>query len=84
MVVETDLRRRMVWLTKTGARQREATIPICHAAHAPVAKIVSPDLARRMAHETEMLNRGSQTEQGVEMMMGSRTASSTYQHNVRR
>jgi DNA-binding MarR family transcriptional regulator len=53
--VETDLRRRMVWLTETGARRLEAAIPIWRAAHAKLTKRLSTDLARRLAAETEAL-----------------------------
>ncbi len=54
-VVETDLRRRMVWLTETGARRLEAAIPLWRQAHARLAKHLSPDLARRLADATECL-----------------------------
>ncbi len=54
-VVETDLRRRTVWLTETGARRLEAAIPIWRRAHAKLEKVLSPDLARRLAEETEAL-----------------------------
>ena len=54
-VVETDLRRRAVWLTETGARRLEAAIPLWRKAHARLAKHVSPDLARRLADATESL-----------------------------
>jgi len=54
-VVETDLRRRMVWLTETGARRLEAAIPIWRAAHAKLAKRLSPNLARRLAEEAMAL-----------------------------
>ena len=56
-VVETDLRRRTVWLTETGARRLEAAIPIWRRAHAKLAKLLSPDLARRLADGTEALIR---------------------------
>jgi DNA-binding MarR family transcriptional regulator len=55
--VETDLRRRMVWLTETGARRLEAAIPIWRRAHAKLEKLLSPDLARRLAEEAEALTR---------------------------
>jgi len=55
--VETDLRRRMVWLTETGARRLEAAIPVWRGAHARLAKRLSPDLARRLADATESLAR---------------------------
>jgi DNA-binding MarR family transcriptional regulator len=58
-VVETDLRRRMVWLTETGARRLEAAIPIWRRAHARLAKLMSPDLARQLAEATEALERPS-------------------------
>jgi len=53
--VENDLRRRMVWLTETGARRLEAALPVWRAANAELAKHVSPDLTRRLARETETL-----------------------------
>jgi len=54
-VVETDLRRRAVWLTETGARRLEAAIPIWRRAHAKLAKLLAPDLARRLADQAETL-----------------------------
>ena len=54
-VVETDLRRRAVWLTETGARRLEAAIPVWRSAHAKLAKRLSPDLARRLADGAEAL-----------------------------
>jgi DNA-binding MarR family transcriptional regulator len=57
-VDETDLRRRTVWLTETGARRLEAAIPVWRRAHAKLAKLLSPDLARRLADQTEALIRG--------------------------
>ena len=56
-MVETDLRRRTVWLTETGARRLEAAIPLWRTAHAKLAKRLSPDLARRLAEATEALVR---------------------------
>src|SRR5208282_3585304 len=56
-VVETDLRRRAVWLTETGARRLEAAIPVWRRAHAKLTKRLPLDLARRLADETEMLTR---------------------------
>jgi DNA-binding MarR family transcriptional regulator len=53
--VETDLRRRAVWLTETGARRLEAAIPVWRKAHAKLARRLSPELARRLAGETETL-----------------------------
>ena len=56
-VVESDLRRRAVWLTETGARRLEAAIPVWRKANAKLARRLLPDLARRLADEAEALNR---------------------------
>jgi DNA-binding MarR family transcriptional regulator len=56
-VVESDQRRRSVWLTETGARRLQAAIPIWRRAHAALAKRLAPDLARRLAEESEALTR---------------------------
>ena len=55
VMVETDLRRRAVWLTETGARRLEAAIPIWRRAHTKLAKGLSPNLARRLADQAEVL-----------------------------
>ena len=57
-VVETDLRRRTVWLTETGARRLEVAIPIWRRAQARLAAALSPDLARRLADQSELLATG--------------------------
>ena len=54
-VVETDLRRRAVWLTEAGARQLEAAIPIWRRAHARLAETISPALVRKLADATQRL-----------------------------
>src|SRR5262249_44709477 len=54
-VVESDLRRRMVWLTEIGARRLEKAIPVWRAAHARLARSLSAELARRLATEAEKL-----------------------------
>jgi DNA-binding MarR family transcriptional regulator len=56
-VVETDLRRRAVWLTEAGARRLEAAIPVWRRAHGKLAKLLAPDLARRLADESGVLSR---------------------------
>ncbi|HET6618858.1 MAG TPA: MarR family winged helix-turn-helix transcriptional regulator [Dongiaceae bacterium] len=56
--VETDLRRRAVWLTETGARRLETAIPVWRKAHAKLARRLPPALARRLAEETEALAEG--------------------------
>lgn len=53
--VESDLRRRAVWLTEAGARRLEAAIPVWQQAHAKLAERLSPDLARRLADEAAEL-----------------------------
>ncbi len=55
--VETDLRRRAVWLTETGARRLEAAIPVWRKAQAKLGMLVSSDLAQRLAEATEALVR---------------------------
>ena len=54
-IVEADLRRRMVWLTETGARRLEKAIPVWRAAHAKLAKSLSVKLARQLASEAATL-----------------------------
>jgi len=54
-VVETDLRRRAVWLTEAGAQGLEAAIPLWRAAHDKLARRLLPDLACRLAEATEAL-----------------------------
>jgi len=53
--VESDLRRRAVWLTETGARRLEAAIPAWRRAQARLARALSPELPRRLARESEAL-----------------------------
>ena len=54
-MVETDLRRRSVWLTEKGARRLEAAIPAWRKAHARLAKRLEPRAARNLAMATEGL-----------------------------
>jgi DNA-binding MarR family transcriptional regulator len=55
VTIENDLRRRAVWLTEKGARTLEAAVPAWARAQAKLAKFSLPDLARRLAVETETL-----------------------------
>lgn len=55
-MVESDRRRRAIWLTETGARRLEAAIPIWRKAQAKLAKLLVPDSARRLADDTAALN----------------------------
>jgi DNA-binding MarR family transcriptional regulator len=57
-MVETDLRRRAVWLTETGLRRLEAAIPLWRRAQARLAPILSPALARQVAAAAESLMAG--------------------------
>ena len=57
-IVETDLRRRSVWLTETGARRLEAALPIWRRAQASLGKLIEPDLATRLAIATRALSKG--------------------------
>ncbi|MBL9033910.1 MAG: winged helix-turn-helix transcriptional regulator [Rhodospirillaceae bacterium] len=54
-VVESDLRRRAVWLTEAGARRLEAALPLWRRAQAKLEKRLSADLARRLADQAEQL-----------------------------
>jgi DNA-binding MarR family transcriptional regulator len=54
-VVETDLRRRAVWLTEKGARRLEAAIPVWRTAHAALADSLNPVEVRSLAAATEAL-----------------------------
>lgn len=54
-VVEADQRRRMVWLTETGARRLESALPLWRAAQRSLAERLAPELARRLAGATEAL-----------------------------
>jgi DNA-binding MarR family transcriptional regulator len=54
-IVEADLRRRVVWLTETGARRLEVAIPFWRKANARLAKFFLPSLARQLADQTEAL-----------------------------
>ncbi len=55
-VVETDQRRRAVWLTEAGARRLEAALPVWRRAQTKLAELLSPGLARRLADEAEALS----------------------------
>jgi DNA-binding MarR family transcriptional regulator len=54
-IVEADLRRRMVWLTETGARRLEAAIPAWRKAQRKLAGRLSPRLAGQLAHAAQAL-----------------------------
>lgn len=54
-MVDSDQRRRVVWLTEAGARRLEAAIPLWRKAHAKLAQLLLPNLARRLAARAETL-----------------------------
>ncbi|QEX23204.1 hypothetical protein FRZ61_31390 [Hypericibacter adhaerens] len=54
--VESDLRRRAVWLTETGARRLEGAIPVWRRAQARLARHLSAGLARQLADQAELLD----------------------------
>lgn len=54
-IVESDQRKRMVWLTEKGARRLEASLAAWRRAHAALDKCFSTDLVRRLALESEKL-----------------------------
>jgi DNA-binding MarR family transcriptional regulator len=56
-LVESDLRRRAVWLTETGVRRLEMAIVVWRKAHDKLASRLSPELARRLADAAEALIR---------------------------
>jgi DNA-binding MarR family transcriptional regulator len=54
-IVESDLRRRAVWLTEKGARRLEQAIPLWRQANAKLSDHVDGDLVLRLVRETERL-----------------------------
>ncbi len=50
-ILESDLRKRMVWLTEKGARRLEAALVVWRQVHAKLARQLSVDLVRQLAHE---------------------------------
>jgi DNA-binding MarR family transcriptional regulator len=54
-VVESDQRKRMVWLTEKGARKLETALAIWRQAHARLARQVSVESVRRLSREVESL-----------------------------
>lgn len=54
-IVESDLRRRAVWLTEAGARRLESAIPRWRAANDKLAQRISKELVFRLARQTASL-----------------------------
>ena len=57
-VVERDQRKRAVWLTENGARRLEAAMPNWRSAHAALAEVLDPRLARQLASASQALMEG--------------------------
>src|SRR5262249_3163869 len=53
VIVESDLRRRAVWLTETGARRLERAIPIWRMASEKLSRLISTDFVFQLARETD-------------------------------
>ena len=54
--VETDLRRRAVWLTEQGASRLEKAIPAWRLANGALSKIIAPQDVRALANSTMRLS----------------------------
>jgi DNA-binding MarR family transcriptional regulator len=50
-VVESDQRKRMVWLTEKGARRLEVALAAWRQAHAALAKQISVDAVQRLSRD---------------------------------
>jgi DNA-binding MarR family transcriptional regulator len=57
-IVERDQRKRAVWLTEKGARRLERAMPVWRSAHAALAEVLEPELARQLAVASEALSDG--------------------------
>jgi DNA-binding MarR family transcriptional regulator len=54
-VLESDQRKRLVWLTEKGARRLEAALAVWRQAHAQLARRLSVEAVRRLAREADTL-----------------------------
>ena len=54
-IIDTDLRRRSVWLTEVGARRLEVALPIWQQAHVSLAELIEPHLVSNLATAAETL-----------------------------
>src|SRR6516165_11914709 len=54
-IVERDQRKRAVWLTENGARRLEVAMPVWRSAHAALAEVLEPALARKLAIASQAL-----------------------------
>lgn len=54
-IVESDQRKRMVWLTEKGARRLETALAAWRQAHTALAKRISVDTVHRLTREVDTL-----------------------------
>ncbi|MFX5562738.1 MarR family winged helix-turn-helix transcriptional regulator, partial [Acinetobacter baumannii] len=54
-VVDSDLRRRAVWLTESGARRLEKAIPVWREANERLSRMISTNLVFRLVRETHVV-----------------------------
>lgn len=54
-IADADQRRKLVWLTETGAHRLEAALAIWRQAHVELGKVVSVDNVHRLAEESAKL-----------------------------
>jgi DNA-binding MarR family transcriptional regulator len=52
-IIETDLRRRVVWLTEAGAHRLEKAIPAWRAANRQLSQLISADLVLQLKRDVE-------------------------------
>jgi DNA-binding MarR family transcriptional regulator len=55
-VVEGNQRRRMAWLTETGAVKLKDAMPVWRRAHKALGSLLAPELAQRLAGASEALD----------------------------
>lgn len=55
-VADSDQRRKLVWLTEKGARRLESALAAWRKAHNELEQMISTDLVRRLARQTETLS----------------------------
>lgn len=53
--VETDLRRRAVWLTEQGAARLETAMPVWRMAHEELSEVIAPQQVQALAAKSRLL-----------------------------
>ena len=56
VTLETDLRRRAVWLTEQGASRLEQALPVWRLAHKALSEFIAPKQVRALADKTRNLS----------------------------